>query len=68
MTVDTKIQSSSDARTPTFGTASLRMIAPQLVFEMVRAQAAAANGPRNDRWPASGAANENDPGPHSNAA
>jgi hypothetical protein len=68
--LDSQIQTASEqhARMPSFGTASLRMIAPQLVFDMVRAQVAAANGPRGNRWPASAAANENDPGPHSDAA
>jgi hypothetical protein len=56
--------------TTSFGTASVRLFAPQYMFEIVRAQASAvlgrAGSGESDAAPK--AANENEPGPRSSAA
>jgi hypothetical protein len=56
--------------TPSFGTASVRLFAPQYMFEIVRAQASAVLGRAGsgDSDAAPKAANENEPGPRSSAA
>lgn len=72
MTVDTRfdVPAAPVTKIPTFGTASVRVFAPQHVFDLVWAQSARAAGLVSDRRHPTpgGAANENGPGPHSSAA
>ena len=77
MTVDTRLPASTAgaAKTQTFGSASLRLLPPQYVFEIVRSQAAQPRGEAIDvRWPAPAApgpraaANQNEQPHYSNAA
>jgi hypothetical protein len=72
MTIDTQLPASSAgvSTTKSFGTASVRLFAPQHVFELVRQQAsAAAYSPRTRSSGAlSEAANENNRAHQSSAA
>jgi hypothetical protein len=68
MSTDTRLPASSAgmSKTQTFGTASVRLFAPQYVFELVRAEASATARGRGIDWHAP-AANENGD-PHRSSA
>jgi hypothetical protein len=72
MTIDTRLPATSAEvpTVPTFGTASVRLLAPQFTFEMVRAAAAASQGGSvGVLWPApTAAANQNIENQRSSAA
>ena len=74
MSVDTRLPAADPGTIQSFGSASVRLLAPQCLFEIVRSHVAQTGGAAIDvRWPAPSpptpsAANQNEPPQRSNAA